>query len=360
MAGLSLSRSIANRGGYGGVTPAPAPSGPGSIPGKQNKPITPAQAYSESIPQQTSDYSDMMSRFRSALDRPSGVSSLMQNYQNLLSQAQQPRTDFSSLTRGYEDILGREAYVPEDQTYERSEEMAGAFGNLSELARTGGYSDQAIADLRARGVSPIRSVYANAMRNLNRQKSLQGGYNPGGGAAIAKMAREQAGLLSGRMTDINAGIAEQQAAGRLSAAPQLVQFAGQETGLMNEIARQNLAARERGEGFNLQRELAAMQGLTGIKGMESEEGGRSIQEQLAALSGMSGLEQFGAGKESDLLRGMTSLFGTTPALANTFGNQTLSAAELDSANKARGITPLSRGRTGGLNMGGKLPYYGGR
>jgi len=344
MAGLALWRPS-------GGSEGPASSQP---PTKNKGPITPAKAYSESVPQQTNDYSDMMSRFRSALDQPSGMSSLMQNYQNLLNKTQQPLTDFGQEKTAYQDILGRDPFTPEDQAYERGPEMTGAMGNLSELAKTGGYDEEAIADLRARGTSPIRSVYANAMRELERSKALQGGYAPGAGAATAKMAREQAGLLSGATTDINAGIAERQAAGRLSAAPQYTAAAGQETNLMNEIARRNLESKTGAESFNLQRELAALQGLTGIKGTEAELGKSNTAEQLAALSGMTNLEQLGAGKESDLLRGMTSLYGTSPALVSTFGNQVSDAAQLDATNRARGLT-IPR-RTGGLALSGSNAY----
>jgi len=335
MAGLSLWRPS------GGIEVSKAP--PMNTPQKKKETITPAKAYSESVPQQANDYSDIMSRYRSALDQPSGMGSLMQNYQNLLTRSRQP----SSLSQNYENILNQDPLVSEDQNYERGPEQGAAFGNLSELAKTGGYSDANIADLRARGTSPIRSVYANAMRELERNKALQGGYSPGAGAASAKMAREQAGLLSGATTNINAGIAENRAANRLSAAPSYMSAASHETDLMNEIARRNLDARTGAESFNLQRELAALSGMSGEKN-------RLSGEELAALSGMGGIESFDAGREGQLLSGMTSLYGTSPALASTFGDQTQRAAELDSANKARGLT-IPR-KSGGLALGGSNTY----
>src|SRR5580692_1507239 len=52
--------------------------------------------------------------------------------------------------------------------YTQSTDVTGSLANLSNLSKTGGYTDQGIADLRARGISPTRSIYANAQANLDR------------------------------------------------------------------------------------------------------------------------------------------------------------------------------------------------
>lgn len=125
-------------------------------------------------------------------------------------------------------------------------QLAGPQG-FGEFARTGGYSPQDIANMRSRGVAPIRAAYENAGREVNRQRSLQGGYAPNAIATQAKMAREQGQSMSDAATNVEATLAE---------------------------------ARNRGRQF----------GLTG---------------------------------QNQALQGMGQLYGTTPGMAQMFGNQLL-------------------------------------
>jgi len=63
-------------------------------------------------------------------------------------------------------------------------------GDYQGWAKNGGFSDQDMGNMRARSLAPIRSLYANANRDVNRQAGLQGGYSPGMGALKARMARD--------------------------------------------------------------------------------------------------------------------------------------------------------------------------
>jgi hypothetical protein len=85
-----------------------------------------------------------------------------------------------------------------------------------EFAKTGGFSPMDLANIRARAVSPVRAVYANAMQNVNRQRALQGGYSPGFGTLQARMAREQGQSTADAATNVEAGISEQVQRGRLA------------------------------------------------------------------------------------------------------------------------------------------------
>lgn len=84
-----------------------------------------------------------------------------------------------------------------------------------EFANTGGYSPEDVANIRSRALSPTRAVYANAQRNVNRQRALQGGYSPGFGALQARMAREQGQGLSDVSTGTEAELAQMIQGGRL-------------------------------------------------------------------------------------------------------------------------------------------------
>lgn len=94
----------------------------------------------------------------------------------------------------------------------------GDYGNLmsgfGEFAQTGGYSPEELANIRARAVSPIRSAYSSARREVDRQRSLQGGYSPNRSAVLSKMAREQSQATSDASTNAEAAIAQMVNQGR--------------------------------------------------------------------------------------------------------------------------------------------------
>lgn len=93
---------------------------------------------------------------------------------------------------------------------------AQAQAGYSDFAKTGGFSKEDLGNIRARALSPVRAVYANAQRNVNRQRSLQGGYSPGFGAMQTRMAREQGQETSDAATNAEAGISEMVQKGKLA------------------------------------------------------------------------------------------------------------------------------------------------
>jgi hypothetical protein len=149
-----------------------------------------------------------------------------------------------------------------------------SYGGYREFSQTGGYSPTDISNMRARGVSPIRSAYANAQRNVGRQRSLQGGYSPNAVATQARMAREQGQSMADATQNVEAGLAEARNKGRLAG-----------LGGMSDIEKQRLAAQIDVGKFN------------------ATQGNEDNLNQLRAL------------------QGMTSLYGTTPGMAQLFGNQ---------------------------------------
>ena len=109
--------------------------------------------------------------------------------------------------------------APQTAQYNQSSDVTGSLSNLSNLATTGGYSDEDIANIRERDISPIRSIYANAQQNAERQRALAGGYSPNFNAVQAQMARDEANKIGDVTTSANAGIAQNVATNKLSAAP---------------------------------------------------------------------------------------------------------------------------------------------
>lgn len=86
---------------------------------------------------------------------------------------------------------------------------------FGQMAQTGGYSPTDMANMRSRGVSPVRAAYANAEREVQRQRSLQGGYSPNATATLAKMAREQGQAGSDAATNVEAQLAQMKQQGQM-------------------------------------------------------------------------------------------------------------------------------------------------
>jgi hypothetical protein len=105
------------------------------------------------------------------------------------------------------------------------------------------------------------------------------------------MAREGSEQLAGATTNANAAIAEMVQKGRLAMTPELARLASGKNDLMNQVALQNQS-----------NQLKANESRTGL---------------LSGLNTAIGNQQ---GAKTDALKGMTSLYGTTPALVNTYGS----------------------------------------
>jgi hypothetical protein len=80
------------------------------------------------------------------------------------------------------------------------------------FADTGGFSSEDLANIRARSVSPIRSAYSGAMRDVSRLGRNMPNYL----ASRAKMAREMSYGLADASTNAEANIAQMIQRGRLA------------------------------------------------------------------------------------------------------------------------------------------------
>lgn len=195
--------------------------------------------------------------------------------------SQQAFQDYGDIMGGYSNAAGGGGSVSGGRV-SYDDPYADPYAKYKTLSETGGYSADDMANLRSRGTSPVRAAYANAGREVSRQRSLQGGYSPNATATLAKMAREQGQSAADAMTNVEAGIVE----GRNR---------GQQAGMagMTGIGTQRLGAQLDAGKFNAQ--------------MQFNEGAQNQNNRLNAL------------------QGMTSLYGTSPGMASTFGNQALDA-----------------------------------
>lgn len=239
--------------------------------------------------------------------------------------------DYDKIMGAYDSLLKSNKDSPAKFTplapsltnYTQGNDVTNSLGTLSNLATTGGYSGNDIANIRARSISPIRSIYANAQQNLNRQKSLQGGYSPNYTAASAKMARELSEQIGQRSTDVEAGIAQNVAQNKLSIAPS---FAS--------------AAR------------AADEARMGIEKSNADTINR-INELNATLALQTG--QMNQSNMFNTIEGMKGLYGTSPALVNTFGNQVASATGLNQNQQQINNQTKTQNQNLGLNFLRAMP-----
>lgn len=226
------------------------------------------------------------------------------NPSSFTAAATQQAADYDKIMGMYGDLYKKNAanpmiaspVTPQTTPYSRSGEVGESLSNLSDLSQTGGYDAQGIEDLRARGISPIRSIYANAQRELDRAKSLSGGYSPNYAATSAKMARDESNQIGQATQDVNAGIAQNVAANKISIAPQFASASERENEAKTGVAKSNDDIVNQINQFNAQLKLDAQKTNTGTQG--------------------------------DVLAGMRSLYGTTPALTSTFGTQVGQAANI--------------------------------
>jgi hypothetical protein len=186
-----------------------------------------------------------------------------------------------------------------------------SYGGFQEFSQTGGYSPSDIANMRARGISPIRAAYSNAEREVGRQRSLQGGYSPNAIAAQVKMAREQGQSAADATQNVEAGLAEARNRGRQFGLTGMSGIEGQRLGADVDLSKFNVGLDYQGQTYNADAQRQAQ--------------AQNIGAAERAANASSAASAASRGDQLRALSGMTSLYGTTPGMASTFGNQALNA-----------------------------------
>lgn len=231
---------------------------------------------------------------------------LQNQYKLYNSAVTQQAGDYDNIMSGYDSALARANDArnaapinPQTYNYSASPDVTNALNLQKQFAETGGYSDADKANLRARGVSPIRAVYQNANRDINRNVRLQGNISPNFNALKAKMAREQSQMIAEQAQNVEAGIAERTAQNKLAGGNAYSSAAQAESALRNQYGNMNTDRVNDANKFNATRTMQA------------------DDDALRALSGK------------------TSLYGTTPALSRLFGDQAMQTANMEQDAQAR-------------------------
>ena len=194
---------------------------------------------------------------------------LMGGYKDVIGSA---RSDFMPTYGGFAGLAsgGAGGFDPQFRGG-----LSSALGGYQDFSQTGGFTPQGISDIRARSVAPLRAVYANAMRDIDRQKSLQGGYAPNAIAAKSRATRQLGSTLADASTNVEAGLAQMIQQGRLAGLGGMNQVSTSGQGLQNAIdalgANTRLGAltgmgNTMGQGYDSV--LRALGGGTGLYGQE--------------------------------------------------------------------------------------------
>jgi hypothetical protein len=256
-----------------------------------------AQNYGQGSEQNLGDYTDIMNMY-------GGI-------------ANDPSAGMGGFASGAYGGPGYSAFTVTPGSASYTDPFA-SYSKFQDLSKTGGYSDQDMSDLRSRGTAPVRAAYANAEREVNRGRSLQGGYSPNAAAAQAKMAREQSQASADAMQNVNAGIIGARNQGQLAGMQGMAGIEGQRLGADVDVSKYNTGLGYQGQTFNAEQQARAQAGNIGI--------GQSNAAANASAANQS--NQLASQRQMGALAGMTNLYGTTPGLSSTFGNQLLQGVGL--------------------------------
>jgi len=149
-------------------------------------------------------------------------------------------------------------------------DLMNRYGNIAE---TGGYDSKTLDAIRSRALSPVRAVYSDTNRAIDRSRSLQGGYAPGYAATRAKTAREQSQAVSDATTNVEGGIGQMVQRGKLAGLGGMSSLYGTTPGLGNMFGNQALqsTALSNQLGMGL---LGARQGAQNLPGAWEQTMGR--------------------------------------------------------------------------------------
>ncbi len=249
-------------------------------------------------------------------------------FQQQYEQAAQRQTqDYGNIMGAYDkfrqNLAGPTKFSFQNVKAERPAELGESYGYLREampgyrdFAATGGYSPTDIQELRARGISPIRAAYGNTMMELDRARALGGNAGaPNYIAALSKAQREMPGQLADATTNVNAGLADAIRQGKLQGLAGMSGIGSTMGGLASGEAGRMLQAGLANQGADLQAQQMGEQSLQNRQQMD-----------LSGISGQAGL------------------YGTTPGMASTFGNQALNSwqqrAAMEQARQQFGLGML--------------------
>jgi hypothetical protein len=225
-------------------------------------------------------------------------------------------------------------------------------GVFDEFAKTGGYSDRDISNIRTRANSVIPAYYDVARNEASRMGNVQGGYGPGQAALFARMGRDQARGAAGTALDTEVGIKDKVNEGRrwgsgqVSAAEGNLQNARMNalTGatsafgnMTNSIAQNRIGAANAGAGNETGMQgviqKGKMFGTQGLEGMAESSAARGAASSAAAAADAKWRAQFDRDSQQYGLDSMKSLYGMAPGEVDMYLGHNQSGRALNNQNQ---------------------------
>jgi hypothetical protein len=227
-------------------------------------------------------------------------------------------------------------------------------GVFDEFAKTGGYSDRDISNIRSRANSVIPAYYDVARNEASRMGSVQGGYGPGQGALFARMGRDQARGAASTALDAELGIKDKVNAGRqwgggqMSSAENALQTmrmnaltgaSGAEGNMVNSIAQNRIGAANAGAGneTGMQGEIqkGKMFGTQGLEGMAESAAARAAAAGAASSADAKWQANFNREGREYGLEGMQSLYGSHPGEVDMYLGHNEAGRGIDNSTSGR-------------------------
>ena len=281
--------------------------------GKKKTPSPANQKLDETYRQAQSAYTQTQNPSQTENELVPISQNFMNNYNNSVAQ---DAADKGNIMGQFQSMFNAPRPTFERVQAKQPEELNESYGYLREampgyreFAQTGGYSPTDVQELRARGISPIRSAYGNTMMELDRARALGGSSgSPNYIAAASKAQRELPGQMADAETTVNAGLAD---------------------------------AIRQGRQFGLQG--ISSTGST-MGGLSSQEANRMLQADTANQAADIQTQQMESQNKFGSLQGMSGLYGATPGMSNMFGQQALSAygqrGNLENARTQQGLAAI--------------------
>lgn len=207
-----------------------------------------------------------------------------------------------------------------------------AMGNLDtgmnyykDFADTGGFKPGELDRFRQQAMLPTIGAFNTAVRNLDRNKAVTGGYSPNYNASVAEAFREQGRQLSDAALGAENSITNLVQQGR--------QFG---TKGYTDTAQVKVQARMAVQQLDNQMKEAGLAGMTDIEKtrLQAELENAQLNQNASAAnsSAQSRRAEFMAGLPLEALRGLTGLYGTAPAATEAAAHDQLALEQLSQGN----------------------------
>lgn len=178
---------------------------------------------------------------------------------------------------------------------------------------TGGFSPEDVAAMRAQGVAPTRQIYQNMLDNMTTAQNRAGSNTSGGNVAALRGASDAADKIGAVNTTTEANLAQLKQQGKEFGTTGLTQASLGQAQARTAVAQLDAQLKEAGLGGMTDIEKTRLQAqLTNAQLNQSASGANaSLRSQQAQMEQQR--IEWEMGLPMDALKGMTSLYGTTPA-----------------------------------------------